>query len=72
MVVVKVFSTCKTIFKVDMKSQILPDVFVFDVFITMSGDVLMCFYVPEESVVDTPRILQYLDTFLSRLYLKSQ
>ena len=50
-VVVKVFSTCKTIFKVDMKSQILPDVFIFDVFITMSGDVFMCFYVPEESVV---------------------
>ena len=39
-----------------MKSQILPDVFVFDVFITMSGDVFMCFYVPEESVVDTPNI----------------
>ena len=53
MVVFKVFSTCKTIFKVDIKSQILPELLHFDVFFTISGHVFIYFYVLEESEVVT-------------------
>ena len=48
MVVSKVFSTCKTIFKVDIKSQTLPELISLVVFITSSGHVFIYFYVLEE------------------------
>ena len=48
MVVIKVFSTCKTIFKVDLEPQILPELISLDVFITISGHVFLYFYVLEE------------------------
>ena len=45
------FSTCKSIFKVDIKSQILPEWYHFDVFITISGHDFIHFYLLEESEV---------------------
>ena len=50
MVVFKVFSTCETIFKIDIKS-VTNIGYHYDVFITISGHVFIYFYVLEESEI---------------------